>query len=970
MAFVTEARPPVPYAGPVADVYSGTFTFLLTDIEGSTRLWESAPADMARALVRHDDLITGLIGISGGRLVRSRGEGDSAFAVFDDPLRALTCAVELQRALRAEAWPAAAPIRVRISLHIGPAQARGEDYFGPGVNRAARLRAVAHGGQILISADTRDAVANALPDGVWLSDLGLHRLKDLAHPEHIWQVGHGDLANDFPPLRSLDARGHNLPVQLTGFVGREMEVLGLRKRLEVSPLVTLTGPGGIGKTRLALQCAAEMTDDHPDGVWLVELASVREAAHVAPAIAGVLGVREEPDRPVVDSIVDHLAGRKLLIVLDNCEHLVDECAQVVHTLLTAAGGLRILATSREALRVYGEATHAVPTLELPEATSAFPEEAMASDAVRLFVDRAELADHDFTLGPHSGEVVHICRRLEGIPLAIELAAAHVRTSSVAEIAERLHDRLGALDAGPRTAPERHRTLRAAIESSYERLTGAEQAVFVRLSAFSGGFTIDAAADVCAGDGVDAADMPTLVKRLADASLLQTRATPVGTRYVMLETIRDFAAERTGDELAVRISDLHTRWALAFISRHGPRTRSADAADAIAHIDEDLDNLRTAISRSFESDPDTVISIIEHLFGYWFSAGHLREGREWCRRGFDATSDPLRRVRLGLYEGQLAQTQGDPAAIPLLEEHIAAARALHDTESVGLGLNILAGAAIQAGRVADAKTMASEALTLLRRKGKPRNVVQALNVLGVAATVEGDVPAAYALYEDALAICRDNDMQETISRLLLNLGNLSAGRSDVKRAIEYYAEARELALAVGDVQGASAALTNLGVMAKAEGDYVGARRLLDEALAVKREMGDGRGIAIALQSLSEIDRHEGSYASAQRLMQQSLTTCLDLQFSQGMILGLETIAALLADTGRAVAGLRFAAAAEAARTSTGQRRSIDDSAEFDRVVTTLRDLAGREAGRSWDEGLELALSDAVTEAITLAVPEHA
>ena len=429
VSFVTDDGPAFHMLTRVADLWSGTYTFLLTDIEGSTRLWESAPADMARALVRHDDLIAAVVGAAGGRLVRSRGEGDSAFAVFDDTRRALVAAVELQRALHLEPWPAAAPIRVRMAVHSGPAQARGDDFFGQGVNRAARIRSIAHGGQLLVSEDVHRAIAGSLPDGIWVRDLGLHRLKDLARPERVWQVGHPDISVEFPPLRSLDARGHNLPVQLTAFVGREIEILDVRKRLEVSSLLTLTGAGGIGKTRLALQAAAEAAEDFPDGVWLVELASVSDPDLVIGAIASALGVREEAGRDLSVALSEHLIDKRLLLVLDNCEHLIERCAQAVHELLQGAAGLHVLATSREPLRVYGEAIFAVPTLAIPDVDSTFPEEAMESEAVRLFVDRATLADREFSLGPHAAEVTHICRRLEGIPLAIELAAAMIRTAT-------------------------------------------------------------------------------------------------------------------------------------------------------------------------------------------------------------------------------------------------------------------------------------------------------------------------------------------------------------------------------------------------------------------------------------------------------------------------------------------------------------------------------------------------------------
>ena len=383
-------------------------------------------------------------------------------------------------------------------------------------------------------------------------------------------------------------------------------------------------------------------------------------------------------------------------------------------------------------------------------------------------------------------------------------------------------------------------------------------------------------------------------------------------------------------------------------------------------DEEHDDLCAALSRSIETDPDEAVAILEELLPHWSTTGRRQEGREWCRRVIAATSDPVKRVQVGLYEGQLARDQGDPAAVGILEAHIAEARELHDAATVALGLTILAPTAFQTGRIAEAKQMASEALTLLRRAGHPRRVVEALNVLGNVATVEGDASAAYAYYEDALAVSREAGLDEIVSRLLLNLGSLSVGRSNFVRAREYYKEAQALALEFGDTAVGSAALTNLGVITKAEGDNDRARAILDEALALKRSMGDARGTAIVLQGLADLDRSEGRHVSSRSLVRQSLEMCRDLDFSLGMISGLETFAASLADAGASEAGLRLAAAAHAARAATGQRRSAEDTTEFDRLVMTLRAGIGEhDAQACWDQGTVLTLADATS--YVLAMP---
>jgi predicted ATPase/class 3 adenylate cyclase len=951
---------------PVADLWSGTYTFLLTDIEGSTRLWEAAPADMARALVRHDDLIAAVVGAAGGRLVRSRGEGDSAFAVFDDTRRALVAAVELQRALHLEPWPAAAPIRVRMAVHSGPAQARGDDFFGQGVNRAARIRSIAHGGQLLVSEDVHRAMAGALPDGIWVRDLGLHRLKDLTRPERVWQVGHPDITVEFPPLRSLDARGHNLPVQLTAFVGRELEILDIRKRLEMSSLLTLTGAGGIGKTRLALQAAAESAEDFPDGVWLVELAPVSDPDLVTGAIASALGVREEAGRDLSAALCEHLMDKRLLLVMDNCEHLIERCAQAVHELLQSSEGLHVIATSREPLRVYGEAIFAVPTLALPDADSSFPEEAMESEAVRLFVDRATLADREFSLGPHAADVTHICRRLEGIPLAIELAAAMTRTATPTEIKGRLDDRLGVLAEGPRTAPARQQTLRAAIDWSYDLLSDAERLAFERLAVFSGGFMVDAARAVLGWDGLEEADVGRLVDRLADRSLLVIRDDEE-RRFRMLDTVREYATERARDrgELAASLAR-HAAWASTFGLATADKMRGPTGPGAIADYAREQDNFRAALQHAIASrDESTTTSLIRGVFYCWFVRGQFSEGRSWLTRAVDAFPDAAARTTFLLYDGQLANAQGDVnAAVPLLEESIALARAQGDRLSTGIGLNALATSALQLGRLDDVKVYGQEALTLLRVGGQQHTVAQSLNILGVAAALEGDEQAALNYYEDALAISREMGMQENVARLLMNLGNMALARSEYDRARTYYLECRATALGIGDAQTASGALANIGVVAKAAGELDVAREFLAEAMDEKLALGDGRGQIVALQGLGDIDRREGRFADARAFVARSLELCRDLNYVLGVIQGLELLASNCADeSGWAERGLRFASAADTERERSKIRRNDEDTVEFERAVGALRaELGPQDADRVWEESRHLDPSVVIDEAI--------
>ena len=937
--------------------WSGTYAFLLSDIEGSTRMWEEAPAEMARALARHDELL-GLVAASHrGRVVRSRGEGDSAFVVFSSPLDAVACGAELQHRLAREAWPPRARIRVRVAIHNGPAEARDDDFYGPAINRAARMRSAAHGGQLVVSDAVRDAIGQSLPEDLWLIDLGVHRLRDLSRPERLWQVAHAELQSDFPPLRSLDARGHNLPVQPTSFVGRETELAAMRKRLESAPIVTLVGPGGIGKTRLALQAAADSIDDFADGVWFVDLSPVADEALIPLATAGALGLREEPGREVTATLADHLRTRSTLIVLDNCEHVIDASAKLVAGLLSECEGLRVLATSREPLRVYGEATWQIPTLETPE-SDAHPEEVATADAVRLFVDRARLVDDDFALTHETSAIVaRVCARLEGIPLAIELAAAMTAALSLDEIDARLADRLAALTEGPRTVPLRQRTLRGAIDWSHDLLSDGERAVFAQASVFAGGFMLDAAEVVCAGEAVD---VPAVVERLVHRSLLVVGETPIGARYGMLDTVRDYARDAlvtSGAEAEVR--SRHLAWAREIATRLAEEVSTPQREPAVARLTAEHDNVRAALEWGTSGGDRTTAAHLAAAMGYyWLIRGHLREGRRWLAEVLPSfpPGDPMRpRVLYGI--GQIAMSQGDrDATEAYLTECAESARAAGDVHSLAVALNLLAGVALQEGRVADAKTQASEALDLLRPEGANQFVAQSLNILGVAATFERDIPAARRHYEDALAIARDMGHNENMARILMNLGNIALHEAqDRDTAQSYYEEALDTAKRIGDVQTASAALTNLAQVARLEGRFDEATRAIEESLTVKRDIGDARGISIALHALAEIRRAQGDAEDARSKLAESLALMRDIGFSQGLLQGLETMAAVLVDLGELHDAARLCAAVESARTALGLPRTPDDITEFERSVAAAK--LGERFDDAWREGESLSLEDA-------------
>jgi predicted ATPase/class 3 adenylate cyclase len=607
-----ELDPPIPedMATVCATRPSGTVTLLFTDIESSTRLWEQAPDAMADALRRHDEMLREAIEGSAGYVFKT--VGDAFCAAFPTAKDAVQAAETAQRALVAEPWPPSAVLRVRMALHTGECEERDGDYFGPAVNRTARLEATAHGGQVVLSRSTADVVADHLPPGVSLRDMGTHHLKNLARPEEVFQLEMEGLDTEFPPLRSLDnpQRLHNLPELLSSFVGRETEVIEVRKLVGTSRLVTLTGAGGSGKTRLALQVAAEALDDFAEGVWLAELASLADPALVTSAVASALGVREEPGRPLLETLVNALSDRHLLVVLDNCEHLLVPSAMLANTLLRSRPGLCVLATSREPLGVNGERVYRVPSLSLPEPGQIlFPEQAQSFDAVHLFVERAVAHESTFQLSvDNAATVVSLCRELDGMPLAIELAAARVASLSIEEIERRLADRFRLLTRGDSTALPRHQTLRALIDWSYDLLEEREQAVLSRLSAFAGGWTLEAAEAVCPRVNLTASEVMDVLGSLVDKSLVQVDPAPKGVRrYRLLETIRHYCADRLsslGHSEQASTYLAHALFFLALAEEAAPHLSGAERAQWFDRIELELGNFRAAMAH-FASDPTSI-----------------------------------------------------------------------------------------------------------------------------------------------------------------------------------------------------------------------------------------------------------------------------------------------------------------------------------------------------------------------------
>jgi predicted ATPase/class 3 adenylate cyclase len=624
---------------------TGTVTFLFSDIEGSTKRWEAHHDAMKAAVARHDDIVRTAIVAHGGYVFKTGG--DAFCAAFPTAPNAVGAAIDVQHGLAAEDFSAVDGLRVRVGLHTGYAEERDDDYFGPAVNRAMRLMSIGHGEQILMSAATYALVQHEAPRDAFFADLGTHRLKDLAQPEHVWQLTRHGLRRDFPPLRSLDTLPNNLPVQVTSFRGRERDLEGLKENLAAHRLVTLIGAGGVGKTRLATQLAAEVLDQFSDGVWVADLAPITEPDLVPVVVAKALGISGAQLRIVDESVTEALRHKQMLLVLDNCEHLLESAAGLADAIHRHCAKMCIVATSRQPLGVGGEKVVRLSSLAVPDkATGLNMSAALGFGAVALFVDRASLVDESFRLADDNMPIVcDICRRLDGIPLAIELAAARVKVMSIPNLAARLNERFALLTGGSRTALPRQRTLAALFDWSYDLLEPAERMLFARAGAFAGSFTLDAATAICGAGTAGPFDVLDLIASLADKSLVNAETGSGFERYRMLECTRQYALEKLG------VSGERERTLRSHAEYYRTLARDAEKSFGSSPLGEwlrqaelDQENFRAAIDWALSKGGDPVLAgdIAASLEMFWWHGGAEAEGARWidgALRAIDQDADP-------------------------------------------------------------------------------------------------------------------------------------------------------------------------------------------------------------------------------------------------------------------------------------------------------------------------------------------
>lgn len=832
---------------------TGTITFLFSDIEGSTKKWDKQPDAMRVALAAHDRILREIFEASSGYVFKTIGD---AFCVaFDTPQSALAGALESQRALREADWGEIGELRVRMALHTGAAEHRDGDYFGQSLNRVARILATAHGGQVLLSLPTQELVRDHLPSGVQLRHLGEHRLRDLARPEHLYQLVAPNLLSEFGSLRSLESVANNLPVQLSNFIGREREMAEVKRVLGSTRLLTLTGMGGTGKTRLSLQVAADVLDNYPDGVWLVEFATIDDPSLVLETVAAALDLRQEADRPLMNTLTSYLRDRNVLLIFDNCEHVVAACARLAESLLRTCPKLHILASSREPMSIAGETAWPVPPLSLPEhwrEITASPdaiERLGEYEAVRLFIDRATLARPAFQLTNDNIHLVaQICWRLDGIALAIELAAARIRVLTLQQIVERLDDRFHLLTTGNRNAVPRQQTLRSLIDWSHDLLSDPERRLFRRLAVFARGRTLEAIEGVCSGDGVETFEIIDLLTQLVDKSLVYVEKSPEhGARYFMLESIWDYANEKlidAGEAETYRIR--HLDFYLRITEDAIPKVIGPEQREWLRRLEPEEFNVRYALDAAAEL-PGQLTKGLRLLIAtqrFVEVRGLFKEARDifenLLKHPDAAPRDSVRAHALAA-AGRLAWVADDcPASSRYHEEALAIFRELGDPGGVARALADLGFLAFDNSDLPRARALLSEAAEiaapLAASSADLRLAAHVEHIRGVLAAADGDFAQAFALDTESLA--RYREVGDTWLAIIVawSVGVNAAllGKFDVAHA--HLAECLQVGLDLGNKWGASYPLEAFAVLAVAERDYDRAARLFGAADAQRIRSG--------------------------------------------------------------------------------------------------------------------------------------
>ena len=987
----------------------GTVTFLFTDIEGSTKLWQQHPGAMPDALSRHHALLSRAISAHGGYVFQIIG--DAFCAAFSTASDGLGAALEAQRLLAGEKWGETGAIRVRMALHSGSVEVQpgaytsGEYVSGPTLSRTSRLLSAGHGGQILLSLPACELVCDDLPAGVSLRDMGLQRLRDLIRPEHIFQLVSADLPADFPPLKTLDTLLNNLPAQLTSFVGREKEIAEIKEILQHARLVTLTGMGGSGKTRLSVQVAADLLEDFSAGVWFVEFAPLTDPELIPSSVAAALGLQPQSGSSPRSALVEYMREKKYLLLFDNCEHLIDAAAKFAGELVRACPNLKILSTSREGLGIEGEFIYQVPPLAIPSLEEPTLQALAQNESARLFTDRAQMIQPGFTVTDQNAlALAQICGQLDGIPLAIELAAARVNVLSVEQISERLVDCFRLLRGSSRSALPRHQTLQALIDWSYALLSPAECILFNRLSVFAGGWTLEAAESVCAGDGLECFDILDSLQNLTAKSLVVVSAGENGrSRYRFPETIRQYARDKLAASAQTsRFRTRHLDWFVDFEMKARPKLFNGEQIEMLDRLDAEHDNLRAALEWSIETSIEKGLQLATGLHRFWRLRGYWFERLSWLKKLLaqpGAQAPTQARASALIARGDMEMSQGEyGGAEESFTESLQIFRQLGDEKGCVEALGGLARLSIDQENFSRADELSRVSLEQARKTGDDLQVSYALNryalalqargeravavellkesvnlftqevftgsnqklfaspqtqnpyfSLAISEQGQGNFESARLIFQDGLAFFRKTGSSHEIAWFLRYLANLSCREGDLERASALYQEALKTVQDLKDKYCLAHTLDGLAQVEDREGNDEKAALFARQALKLCEQLGSKPRIAHAQWTLGLVFLNSDP-AEAEQWLKSSLQIRIGLQNKTDIADSLEALAKLNSLTGNSERAIKSFAAASALREVISFQKTRAESIELDRYLNRLRAKIGMDAfNTAWHEG---------------------
>lgn len=945
---------------------SGTVTFLFTDIEGSTKLSQEHPDEMPALLARHNEILNQAIEAHNGYVFQI--VGDSFSAAFHSASDALNVALDAQQALQNEPWNPA-PIKVRMGIHTGMAQLNNDEQYSGYATLALtqRIMSAGHGGQVLLSNVTRELVRDILPENTELVDLNEKRLKDLLRPEHLYQVNVEGLKTDFPPLKTLDSFLNNLPQQLTSFIGRENDITEVKQEIELHRLVTLTGSGGTGKTRLSLQVAADLLDQFQHGVWFIELAPLTDPDLIPQTILSTIGVQEQQGKLPLGVLKEYLSEKQALIVLDNCEHLISASARVVDTLLNAAPRLKVLASSREALGVKGEASYPVSSLSLPDIQHLPGVEQLSQyEAVRLFIDRALLVAPHFVVDKDSAPfIAQVCHRLDGIPLAIELAAARVKVLSVDQISQRLDDRFRLLTGGARTALPRQQTLRALIDWSYDILSDNERLFLQRLSVFAGGWTIEAAEEVCSGEEIDSYDVLELLSQLVNKSLVivVNGSKTSETRYRLLETIRQYAREKlleAGGGESVR--DMHLAYFVKLVEQAEPELYRSNQAFWLNKLDDDFDNIRRAVEWAMTTDVESGLRIASTPWQFWDVRGYFREVGDWLRQLLEnyPTADIVRARSLAVYSFSIIQKGNFAESIKLARQSLQLARTLSDKQSEALSLTFLGVFTLLRGNVQEGNFLLEEGLAIYRILEDKKSQAYVTGLLSIS---NKNLERALDFAKESLELNRVLGNLSGIATCLTLIARVTMWGRDLSSPARWLEEALSISRQIGNHTIECETLMNLGNLSYWQGDYQRANAYHQEAMALSEKTGNipqnlWSHIFLAYATLRQGDVHK-----AQALFRRSIHDTHRAGLTIGLVFAMEGLASLNANQNQPERAARLFAWTDAMREKISDHRPPleQESVEKDLAVIHSQ-MDDKTFEKLWNEGSRLTDEEATALAI--------